>query len=74
MALELVWTKRAEQGYDRIIKYLEKNWTEKEIKSFLQESNPQQAQTFKTKEQAQVSACAFLRFTGKTVSSSLKFG
>jgi len=38
MALEIVWTKRAEQGYDRAIKYLEENWTEREIKNFLQES------------------------------------
>lgn len=38
MALEIVWTKQAEQGYDRIIKYLEENWTEREIKNFLQET------------------------------------
>ena len=38
MALEIVWTKRAENGYDRIIKYLEENFTEREIKKFLQAS------------------------------------
>lgn len=39
MALEIVWTKRAEQGYDRIIKYLEDKWTEREVRNFVQESN-----------------------------------
>ena len=39
MALEIVWTKRAEQGYGRIVEYLEENWTEREIKNFIQESN-----------------------------------
>ena len=38
MAVRLVWTKRAIQGYDRIIKYLEKEWTEKEVRSFMQET------------------------------------
>ena len=38
MALTIVWTKRAEHGYDRIIKYLEKNWTEREIRNFLKET------------------------------------
>jgi plasmid stabilization system protein ParE len=38
MALTLVWTKRAEQGYDRIVKYLEKEWTDREVSSFVQET------------------------------------
>lgn len=38
MALELVWTKRAEDGYDRIIKYLEKEWTDREIHNFIEET------------------------------------
>ena len=38
MALTIVWTKRAEHGYDRIIEYLEKNWTERELRNFLQET------------------------------------
>jgi len=38
MTLEIVWTKRAENGYDSIVKYLEKNWTEKEVDKFLRES------------------------------------
>lgn len=39
MALEIVWTKRATQGYDNIIEYLEANWTEKEISNFIKETN-----------------------------------
>jgi len=38
MAVRLVWTKTAIQGYDRIIKYLEKEWTEKEVRNFIQET------------------------------------
>jgi plasmid stabilization system protein ParE len=38
MALTLVWTKRAEQGYDRIVKYLEKEWTDREVSNFVRET------------------------------------
>lgn len=38
MALALVWTRRAAQGYDKIIRYLEEYWTEKEVRNFVQES------------------------------------
>ncbi|MEQ9425385.1 MAG: type II toxin-antitoxin system RelE/ParE family toxin [Cyclobacteriaceae bacterium] len=38
MALEIVWTKRAIAGYDRMIVYLETNWTEKEIRKFVQQT------------------------------------
>ena len=38
MAVRLVWTKTAIQGYDRIIKYLEKEWTEKEVRNFVRET------------------------------------
>ncbi len=38
MALKIVWTKRAEVGYEKIIDFLEQNWTDKEIKVFLQKS------------------------------------
>ncbi len=31
MALKLFWSKRAEKGYDNIIEYLEKEWTDKEF-------------------------------------------
>lgn len=39
MALALVWTKRAIQGYDKIVNYLEQHWTEKEVRNFIQESD-----------------------------------
>ena len=39
MALKLVWTKRADQGYARIIKHLEKEWTHKEVRNFVRETN-----------------------------------
>lgn len=35
MAFEIVWTKRAIQGYRQIIAYLEEQWTEKEIRQFV---------------------------------------
>ena len=34
MALEIVWTKTAEIQLSKIIEYLERNWTEREIKRF----------------------------------------
>jgi plasmid stabilization system protein ParE len=37
MALALVWTKRAIQGYDRIVHYLEEHWTDKEVQNFIRE-------------------------------------
>jgi len=39
MALEIVWTKRAESGYAKIIEYLTTHFTEKEIRKFIQESH-----------------------------------
>jgi plasmid stabilization system protein ParE len=38
MALELVWSKRAEQGYAHIVKYLEDEWTDKEVQNFVRET------------------------------------
>lgn len=38
MALEIVWTKRAIAGFDNTIKYLEKNFTDKEVKRFVKQS------------------------------------
>jgi len=38
MAIKLVWTKRAIRGYDRIIKYLEEEWSEKEVRTFVRET------------------------------------
>lgn len=39
MALTIVWTKRAIQGYDKIVQYLETNWTEREVRKFIQEGD-----------------------------------
>ena len=39
MALEIVWTKRAEKGYANIIDYLETNFTEREVRKFVRQSN-----------------------------------
>jgi len=39
MALEIVWTKRAETGYAKIIDYLETQFTEKEVRKFVRESH-----------------------------------
>ena len=38
MAVELVWSKRADQGYARIVKYLEDEWTGKEVQNFVRET------------------------------------
>jgi len=38
MALEIVWTKRAIIGYDKVVAHLEKHWTEKEVKNFVRQS------------------------------------
>ncbi|MBL3657991.1 type II toxin-antitoxin system RelE/ParE family toxin [Fulvivirga sediminis] len=34
MALEIVWTEEASEGLDEIITYLERKWTQREIKKF----------------------------------------
>jgi plasmid stabilization system protein ParE len=39
MAFQIVWTKRAAAGYDRIVNYLVENWSEKEIKKFIAETD-----------------------------------
>lgn len=39
MALEIVWTKRAEAGYSKIIEFLETHFTEKEIQKFVRQSH-----------------------------------
>lgn len=38
MALEIVWTPRAERGYEKIIAYLQENWTDREVQNFILES------------------------------------
>lgn len=39
MALRIVWTNRAIQGFDNIISYLEDNWTDKEVLNFVKDIN-----------------------------------
>jgi len=39
MVVKLVWSRRADQGYARIIKHLEKEWTDKEVSAFVRETN-----------------------------------
>jgi len=34
MALEIIWSEEADFNLDSIIKYLQSNWTEKELKKF----------------------------------------
>jgi len=38
MAVKLLWSKRADQGYARIVRYLEEEWTEKEVRNFVRET------------------------------------
>ena len=38
MALKLIWSKRADQGYASIVKYLEETWTDKEVGNFVRET------------------------------------
>lgn len=38
MAVEIIWSKRAYQGYARIVEYLEEEWTEREVKKFVRET------------------------------------
>ncbi len=38
MAIEIIWSVRAEKGFDRIVNYLKEDWTEREIRNFMQES------------------------------------
>ncbi len=35
MAKKIIWTSQAEKTFAAVIKYLETNWTEKEIKKFI---------------------------------------
>jgi len=39
MAFKIIWTKQAAKGYDNIISYLQKNWSEKEIINFIEETD-----------------------------------
>jgi len=39
MALEIVWTRRAQDGYSEIISYLETHFTEKVVREFVSQSH-----------------------------------
>ena len=39
MAYEIVWSPKAIGGYEGIIAYLETNWTEREVRNFIKESD-----------------------------------
>lgn len=38
MAVKLIWSKRADQGYAGIVKYLEDEWTDREVQNFVRET------------------------------------
>ncbi|MCR9153609.1 MAG: type II toxin-antitoxin system RelE/ParE family toxin [Bacteroidetes bacterium] len=38
MALEIIWTPRAEKGFNKIVGYIEENWTQQEVRNFVRES------------------------------------
>jgi len=38
MAKEIIWSPRADKNFDRIIEYLKKDWTEKEVIKFVQKT------------------------------------
>ncbi|MGC4022669.1 MAG: type II toxin-antitoxin system RelE/ParE family toxin [Cyclobacteriaceae bacterium] len=39
MAFEIVWTKRAIEGFDEVIDYLKSHWTDREIKNFINDTS-----------------------------------
>jgi len=39
MAFEIIWTKRAAKGYDRIVNYLNDNFSEREIIDFVADTD-----------------------------------
>ena len=39
MALKIQWTKRAEKSFNRIVEYLEEEWSEASTKKFVQKTN-----------------------------------
>jgi plasmid stabilization system protein ParE len=39
MAFKIVWTKRAVSGYDRIVNYLNENWSERELINFVTDTD-----------------------------------
>lgn len=39
MALEIVWTKRAEKGFAKIVEYLGTHFTDKEVRKFVRQTS-----------------------------------
>ncbi|TFF37905.1 type II toxin-antitoxin system RelE/ParE family toxin [Mucilaginibacter psychrotolerans] len=39
MAYKIVWTKQAINGFDKVVSYLIENWTEKELREFISETD-----------------------------------
>ncbi len=39
MAFEIIWTRQAARGFDKIINYLQENWTDKEVITFVTEAD-----------------------------------
>ena len=39
MAVKIVWSKRADEGYAKIVRHLKEEWTDKEIGNFIIETN-----------------------------------
>ncbi len=39
MAVEIVWSTRAEKGFDKIVHYIAKHWTDKEVSRFIREAH-----------------------------------
>ena len=37
--MKIIWSARAEQGYDRIVQYLLDEWTDKEVSAFIRETD-----------------------------------
>lgn len=39
MAKEIIWSPKARISFERVIKYLNENWSEKEVRNFVQKSH-----------------------------------
>lgn len=39
MALRIHWTKRAEKTFDKVVVYLSKEWSEKEVQNFVRKTH-----------------------------------
>ena len=39
MALKIHWTKKAEKTFDKVVVYLLKDWSEKEVQNFVRKTN-----------------------------------